>query len=210
MLTGSFCALNAGQNTTPEQPDIPVFGTTVVDSAGLRGEVYLLPPGTDFLPGLKRLKSVATIYTTELNVPTRDFRQGFPGLTGLLEWFAIDYTGKFWMETPGRYQFALSSDDGSKLSIDGKGIIDNDGIHSTASCIAKVDLAHGLHSMRVSYFQGPGWQVALVLAVQKDGEPWRIFDTRNFAPPADSKAWSQEVLPAKKARKVSGGDCWPP
>jgi hypothetical protein len=210
LLTLCICAWGAGQNAPPQQRDIPIFGTTVVDMVGLRGEIYLLPPATEFLPGFRHLKSVGLIYTTKLNIPTRDFRQGFPGLRGPLEWFAIDYKGRFWMETAGRYLFALSSDDGSKLYIDGKGMIDNDGVHSTASCIAKVELARGLHTIRVSYFQGPGWQVALVLALQKEGEPWKIFDTRNFAPPADSEAWSQEVLPTKKARKVSGGDCWAP
>src|SRR5215472_12196687 len=44
------------------------FGTTVVDSSGLQGRVYQLKPNTQRLPKFGRLKPVATVYTTSLNV----------------------------------------------------------------------------------------------------------------------------------------------
>lgn len=46
-----------------------------------------------------------------------------------MEWFAIDYEGRFWSEKPGVYQFALTSDDGAKLYIDDELTLNNDGIH---------------------------------------------------------------------------------
>jgi hypothetical protein len=197
---------NAGQNV-PEG-NIPTFGTTVVESSGLRGSIYFVPPGTEALPNFKHLHPVGTIYTTGLNVPPRDFREGFPGITGRFEWFAIDYIGRFFIPSRERYRFGLTSDDGSKLYIDGRSIIDNDGIHPPSGCEAKVELEGGTHSIRLSYLQGPGWQVSLRLFVAKANEPWRIFDTRNFLPPEKSSGWTDSSHGKKGVRRLSGGECW--
>ncbi len=92
------CGTSFGQNT-PEP--VPTFGTTVVDTAGFRGTIYYLNPNTGILPdSFKRLKPKGTIYTRSLNVPPRHFTEGFPGVTKRFEWFAIDYTGAFWINAP--------------------------------------------------------------------------------------------------------------
>ena len=96
-----------------------------------------------------------SIYTTSLDVPPQDFLIGFPGITRRFEWFAIDYSGKFWIETPGLYRFRLVSDDGAMLYIDGQLIADNDGVHSTTVRLGSIRLAGGTHTIRVPYFQGP-------------------------------------------------------
>ncbi len=186
---------------------MPTFGTTVVESAGLRGKIYFVDPNSEEIPNLKHLKPVGTIYTTRLNVPPRDFKEGFPGITGRLEWFVIDYTGQFFVQSRAIYQFGLMSDDGSKLYIDGRSIIDNDGVHSPSGCQARVELEEGTHSVRVSYMQGPGWQVALQLFVAKISQPWRIFDTRDFMPP-ENPLRAPALLGKKGVRKIAGGDCW--
>jgi hypothetical protein len=180
----------------------------VVESAGLRGNIYFLPPGTEAIPDLKHLKPVGTIYTTRLNIAPRDFKEGFPGITGRFEWFAIDYRGRFFVPSRAQYQFGLTSDDGSKLYIDGRSIIDNDGIHAPSGCEAKVELEPGTHAVRISYMQGPGWLVSLRLFIAKAGESWRIFDTRDFLPPENSAGWSDTGRGKKGVRKVVGGDCW--
>lgn len=170
----------------PSLPTAPIttFGVTVVDSVGLRGDIYLLKPDTDTLPRFRRLKPVGAIYTSSLNIPPRSFSQGFPGVTDRFEWFAIDYTGSFWIEQPGTYRFLLASDDGSKLYIDNKVIIDNDGLHAVRTGLGAARLKAGNHRIRVSYFQGPRDAVALVLGVERPGEDqWRVFNTREFLPP---------------------------
>jgi hypothetical protein len=111
-----------------EQP-LPSFGVTVVDPYGLRGDVYLIRRGSRKLPDFRKLEPVGTIYTSSLNVPPRDFSEGFPGVTKRIEWFAIDYTGRFWIVQPETYRFSLMSDDGSRLYIDDKLVINNDGVH---------------------------------------------------------------------------------
>src|SRR5262249_8299459 len=105
---------------TAEEDKTPVFGTTVVSTTGLAGQIYFIPNGSEILPNFKKLKPKGTIYTTRLNITPRSFTEGFPGVSRRIEWFAIQYTGKIWVENPGRYNFELTSDDGSKLHIDDK------------------------------------------------------------------------------------------
>jgi hypothetical protein len=163
------------------------FGTTVVDNGGFRGDIYYLDEGVEKLPNFSKLKPVGTIYTPALYVPSREFDEGFPGITERFEWFAIDYSGKFWVSEPGTYRFSLTSDDGSILYIDGRRVIRNDGQHPVEEEKRNVKLKAGAHTIRVSYFQGPRFHVALVLKVAgpKDQE-FRVFHTGEFKPPAGS------------------------
>ncbi len=172
-----------------EAPTV-VFGTTVVVSSGLRGLVYNIHRNTSKLPDFEKLKPAGPpIYTSSLNLPPQDFTQGFPGVTKRTEWFAIDYTGRFWISGPGMFTFALLADDGAKLYIDGQVVIDNDGQHGPLEKTGAIELAGGLHHMRVSYFQGPKFQIALVLRVAGPGQQLRIFSTDEFKPPPDAGEW---------------------
>jgi hypothetical protein len=162
------------------------FGVTVVNSAWLKGDIYLLNPNTSRLPKFKKLQSIGSLYTPVLNLPVRDFLDGFPGITDRFEWFAIDYKGRFWISKPGRYRFCLVSDDGAILSIDEKTIINNDGIHPLATKTGTADLTDGIHDIRISYFQGPRIQIALILAISEPGEnTFHIFNIERYQPPAD-------------------------
>lgn len=72
------------------------------------------------------------------------------------------------IETPvaGDYTFRLTSDDGSRLSINGEQVIDNDGVHGDVSVDGTVELDAGVHALEIDYFQAGGgatlkleWQV---------------------------------------------------
>jgi hypothetical protein len=76
----------------------------------------------------------------------------------------------------GEYGFRLLSDDGSYLYIDGKQIIDHDGMHGPDSKYAAVNLSAGDHRIKVLYFQGHRELIALQLFVRAPGnEPERLF-----------------------------------
>lgn len=171
------------------------FGTTVVIPTGLRGQIFTLRTGTSRLPNFDKRKPVGTIYTASLDVAPQDFKQGFPGVTGRFEWFGIDYQGRFWVETPGRYTWWLNSDDGSKLYIDDDLLIDNDGAHPPQELTGERELARGIHRIRVSYFQGRRFHVALVLKVAGPGERSRVFSTDEFKPPPGMDNWEQWEKP---------------
>jgi len=176
--------------TGQEQP--VSFGTTVVVPGGLEGVVYHIPKNSKVIPDLRKIKPQGKIYVSALNIPLRDFTEGFPGVTKRQEWFAIDYTGRFWIEKPGLYHFALTSDDGSRLDIDDQTVVDNDGIHPVDTKSASIELSGGIHRIRVQYFQGPRLQVALVLQIAGPDDPeqaLRVFSTDEFKPPANPEDW---------------------
>lgn len=187
-FVGAMFAQQTGDEPTPSGA---AFGTTVVIPAGLRGSIYLIPKDTTVLPDFERdkVQRVGEIWTNELNIQPRHWRAGFPGLMERFEWFAVDYSGRFWIANPGRYTFALLSDDGSRLFLDDTPLIDNDCQHPPDLRVAAVQLAGGGHRMRVSYFQGPRDCLALVLAVAGPDRKWRIFDVREFKPPPNPEDW---------------------
>jgi hypothetical protein len=93
------------------------------------------------------------------------------------------------VEVPGRYTFALVSDDGSRLFIDDIPVIDNDCQHSPDLRIAAVKLEGGGHAIRVTYFQGPRDCLSLLLAVAGLDRQWQVFSTVNFRPPSNPDNW---------------------
>ncbi len=181
LLTAAILA--AGQ-----EPPV-TFGTTVVVPGGLEGVVYHISKRSKAIPDFRKIKPQGKIYVSSLNVPLRDFTEGFPGVTKRDEWFAIDYTGRFWIEKPGLYGFALTSDDGSRLYIDDRIVVDNDGIHPLATQSGIVELSGGIHTIRVQYFQGPRLEVALMLQIAAPHQEMRIFSTDEYKPPANPEDW---------------------
>ena len=53
----------------------------------------------------------------------------FTAVNSLVETFAIIYTGNFEVKETDDYEFVLKSDDGSRLWIDEKEVINHDGLH---------------------------------------------------------------------------------
>lgn len=185
-----FLAALGGCAGAQDTSDLPTFGTTVVVPGGFCGEIYHLHNDELKLPRFEKLEPVGVIYTSALNVPPRYFDEGFPGVSKRFEWFAIDYRGRFWIEKPGKYEFYLASDDGSKLYIDDKLIINLDRTHPPEASRKRVNLSGGIHKIRVSYFQGPRYYVALVLGIAGPGERLRVFNTDEFKPPPNPEDWT--------------------
>jgi hypothetical protein len=154
-----------------------VFGSLQETPRGLTGKVYFIGQETRSLPDFKLLKPVGTIYSEQLAVTPRRFDNGFPGISNRFEWFAIDYQGQFFVGESASYAFRLNSDDGSRLIIDGDIVINNDGIHAPVTRDGSIYLEKGFHNIRVQYFQGPRYQVALVLEVAVPGGEFELFNT---------------------------------
>ena len=156
---------------TPTSP----FGTTNFNEFALKGNLYYLTPKTNRLPDFSTMTAIGTIYIPKLDIPKRTFTTGFPGVDKRFEWFGIRYIGGFKIQQDGQYRFRLVSDDGSKLWIDNKLIIDNDGIHPPQSKSATVNLNSGHHLIQVNYFQGPRKWIALQLYVTEPNGIEKIF-----------------------------------
>jgi mono/diheme cytochrome c family protein len=74
--------------------------------------------------------------------------------------FAIHYSGVIAIKKAGRYRFFTSSDDGSCLYIDGKRIVDNDGVRPVSEKAGAIQLLAGEHPIDVTFFQaGNGFEL---------------------------------------------------
>ena len=140
-----------------------IFDTAVIPGHGLVGTVYV--PGTLIaqMPAFERLTPVYTFITANLDVYPRNYTEGFPTpkMQTVVEYFAIRFRGKLAIETPGKYTFALNSDDGAKLYINRNLVVDNDGIHPLRFRRGTRKLTAGMHNIEIHYFQGPRYQIAL-------------------------------------------------
>ncbi|MFG2517314.1 family 16 glycoside hydrolase [Streptomyces sp. NPDC048584] len=73
--------------------------------------------------------------------------------------FVTQVTGNVHAPADGSYTFRLSSDDGSRLLIDGEVVIDHDGLHGAEPKDGTVQLTEGMHSLRIDHFERGGDQV---------------------------------------------------
>ena len=140
----------------------------------LVGHLYTLPLETRRLPDFDTLTPAGAVCLDRIDVSERSGYPSFPGINNRYTWFGVDLEGAFIVEQPGVYSFRLTSDDGSKLIIDGSQIIDNDGFHQTATREAAVQPAPGPHVIDVPYWQG-AWPLALVLEVARPGGAFEVF-----------------------------------
>ncbi len=62
------------------------------------------------------------------------------------------------VDRPGDYTFRLTSDDGSRLTLDGTLLIDNDGLHGAESVEATATLDVGVHDLFVEMFEATNGQ----------------------------------------------------
>ena len=70
--------------------------------------------------------------------------------------FGMVFEGKFRASQAGTYRFALRSDDGSRLFVDGVRLIDNDGEHGAVTREASLSIDQRPHTFRLEYFDAGG------------------------------------------------------
>ena len=104
---------------------------------------------------LAKLKPQATGIVPEivLDVPQRQEPDGF----------ALRFSGMIQIPKSGRYTFFITSDDGSRVYVDGNLLVDNDRLQGMTECSGSVELIAGSHPIAVTYFDnggGDGLEVA--------------------------------------------------
>jgi hypothetical protein len=96
--------------------------------------------------------------------------------------FAINFSGSITIPEVGDYTFYLLSDDGSRLYIDNKQIVENDGCHGEAEKSGSVALTTGKHPIRVAYFENINGEALRLKYSFKNSLPkdipvrWLTFD----------------------------------
>ncbi|HEY3386562.1 MAG TPA: family 16 glycoside hydrolase [Saprospiraceae bacterium] len=89
---------------------------------------------------------------------------------GLDEDFVIKAKGYLFSEKETKTELRVISDDGSRVTIDGKLLLDNDGLHGAEVKEAMVNLSQGYHPIIIEYMQGKGGRY-LSLEWKPQGSP---------------------------------------
>lgn len=120
--------------------------------------------------------------------------------------WGVRYSGYIEAPADGDYRFWLNSDDGSRLSIGGAVVVDNDGDHAPVEKTGKVTLKRGPHRFEVIFFQAAGgaefaatWRPP---GGQRGAIPSEVFK-REGQPlmPLDSEAFTLDAAKAAEGRK---------
>jgi hypothetical protein len=77
---------------------------------------------------------------------------------GIGDFFQSEVTGNIDIATAGTHAFRLTSDDGSRLRIDGTTVVNHDGLHAPTPAEGTVDLTTGYHALRIDHFDNAGGQ----------------------------------------------------
>jgi hypothetical protein len=121
---------------------------------GLLGEYYSFDHEIQDFPTLASDKKPAVRkIDAELNFDATDGK--FAG-TELEDRFFVRWSGVVRVPADARYTFYTESDDGSRVFIDGKPVVDNGGLHGMEEKGGEVDLKAGDHEIRVDFFENAG------------------------------------------------------
>lgn len=76
--------------------------------------------------------------------------------------FAFIWDGYINIPTAGTYTFETVSDDGSKVSLNGAAIVNNDGVHAPLSAAGSITLAAGMYPISIAFFEKDGGETMQV------------------------------------------------
>lgn len=162
------------QNSAPRPEDI----------SNENGLMYSYYEGTfDKLPDFSKLNAISTGYVNNFDLSVRKKN----------DFFAIVYEGKIEITSSGNYIFYTTSDDGSKLYINNKEVVNNDGLHGSVERSGSINLNAGIHDIRVSYFERTGGEVLEVKyagpgiskQVIPSGKLYKAVEEQNAVPPSE-------------------------
>ena len=123
-------------------------GSLAVDSRfnGFRGEYFNTAEWTE--PAFYRLDPVID-FDYQDSTPVKKIIDA--------DTFSMRWTGQLTVEKPLKAELYLGTDDGSRLYIDGKKIIDNWGTHGVEYKTADYTFTPGAHEIRIDYYEDLGW-----------------------------------------------------
>jgi len=107
---------------------------------------YYEQEGMTVLPDFSKLTPVKSGTVNNFDIAPRN-KDGY---------FAFLYTGYIRIDVAGDYTFYSNSDDGSQVFLDGKLLVDNDGMHGSLEKSGTKSLGKGYHFITVTFFQTYG------------------------------------------------------
>jgi putative heme-binding domain-containing protein len=162
----------------------------------------------EYLPGVPQNAALETLAAMAVRAAgvAPEFTLDLP-IVAHRDRFALRFTGSIHVPKDGAWTFYTSSDDGSRLYLDGRLVVDNDGWHGMTEKSGTVDLKAGLHSIAVTYFdqggddglvvswQGPG--------VPKEKVPGRVLGSEAGDTTPDAALRALEHIPGRQKEKFA-------
>jgi hypothetical protein len=148
VLAAAAVGVVVGRRSVPESNARAVVSAPPSASARESGSfaaVFFHDPNLKEVAFTRRDPSVA--FDWESDAPAEGFQT---------DHFSASWEGNLAIERAGKYDFYLTSDDGSRLSIDGSLVIDNWGNHGPLTMTGSADLTKGSHTIHVDYFDNIG------------------------------------------------------
>lgn len=184
--------------TAPEKPgDYPYVCTFPGHALTMRGSMKVMPLGEglkdlkfqlylgkwDSLPDFSKLKPhrEGAVPDNLIQIKLDDYKNEF----------GVVYNAKLNAPRKGSYRFYIAGDDGIRLLIDGKPIVEHDGIHPADVKEASAQLTEGPHDFRLEYFQAAG-DIAVFAAWK--GANFDVTPLSTWVP----KDWAKGGRPKKK------------
>lgn len=124
---------------------------SAADEEGLNAEYFNIGSAIEDFPALADNKK-PFVQRIDKNISFDSTQEAFPGTT-LIDFFYVRWTGKIKIPKDGKYSFFLESDDGSRLFIDAKPVVDNGGLHAMEEKSGDVELKAGQHDIKVEFFE---------------------------------------------------------
>ena len=136
--------INAIAFDAKQQSEITKGDFRIIDKYSTNGVNFNYYEGNYILlPNFDEQKIVASGKAWEFSIDSIDHRD---------DHFAIKYWAYIEISIEGEYNFYITSDDGSKLFINGNEVIDNDGSRSVLTRNGSIYLNKGMHAIEVHYF----------------------------------------------------------
>lgn len=121
--------------------------------AGLIGEYFNIGGEIGDFPALKDLE--ADLVRVDAQVNFESTEEAFAG-TSFVDSFAVRWSGLLRIPKDGKYTLHTESDDGSRLSIGGKQVVENGGLHAMEEKSGQVELKAGDHAIVIELFENGG------------------------------------------------------
>ncbi len=157
---------------------------------GLVGEYYSIGGQIERFPEIGNgVKPVLRRVDRRIDFGCND--DGFAG-TRLRDYFFVRWTGIIRVPRDGKYVFFTNSDDGSRLYVGDKLVVDNGGLHAMLEKAGEVELKTGDHPIRVDFFENDGG-AGCMLSWDPPGGPKEVipegvlFHSKGLTPAEDRR-----------------------
>ena len=148
---GCILSWEAAGLTKAVVPAAALYHKAAGRAPGLLAEYYQTPEGTEDFPDFPASKA-PDLNRVDKNINFESTQDNWPG-TNFKDFFYIRWTGIIRVPAEGKYDFFLDSDDGSRLFLDGKPVVDNGGAHGMEEVSGSTQLTAGEHVLKVEYFE---------------------------------------------------------